>query len=181
MEARPGLRTALIGHERFIATPITAKHRVFVLVEAATLPSVSVVAVAHDDDCTFGVLHSRPHELWGLALGTQLETRPRYTPTTTFETFPFPRPPDEQQQAIAAVARRDFELRNGWLNPPGLSGEELELRTLTHVYNDRPKWLANVHEDLDRAVIDAYGWPRDLDDAGILERLLGLNLERTPA
>jgi len=56
-----------------------------------------VVVFARDDDYFFGVLHSRAHEVWSLPLGTSLEDRPRYTPTTCGETFPFPRPGDEQR------------------------------------------------------------------------------------
>ena len=181
MEARPGLRTALVGIGRFIATPITAKHRLFVWVPSATIPSVSVVAVARDDDYTLGVLHSRAHELWSLAQGTQLETRPRYTPTTCFETFPFPRPTDQQREAIAAAARELVRLRDGWLNPPGLDPNQISKRTLTNLYNVRPTWLEHAHAVLDAAVLAAYGWPPDLANPEILERLLALNLEREPA
>jgi hypothetical protein len=67
------------------------------------------------------------------------------------------------------------------LNPPGLPTALLEGRTLTNLYNEPPTWLENVHADLDRAVLDAYGWPADLDDDSILERLLKLNLERDSA
>lgn len=77
----------------------------------------------------------------GIGAGTQLETRPRYTPTTTFETFPFPRPSDEHRGAIVEAAERLVELRKGWLNPPGLTEPELAKRTLTHLYNERPTWL----------------------------------------
>jgi hypothetical protein len=49
---------------------------------------------------------------------------------------------------------------------------------LTNLYNARPTWLDNVHKKLDAAVFDAYGWPCDLEDEAILERLLALNLER---
>jgi hypothetical protein len=52
---------------------------------------------------------------------------------------------------------------------------------LTNLYNQRPSWLANSPAGLDRAVLDAYGWPADLGDNEILERLLKLNLERIPA
>ncbi|MHB8399872.1 MAG: hypothetical protein ACYDCI_13230, partial [Candidatus Limnocylindrales bacterium] len=90
-------------------------------------------------------------------------------------------PTDEQREAIAVAARRLVELRDGWLNPPGLSDEELARRTLTNLYNERPTWLTNVHADLDRAVLAAYGWPPDLAAEEILERLLALNLERDPA
>lgn len=82
---------------------------------------------------------------------------------------------------VAVAAQRLVELRDGWLNPPGLSVDELARRTLTNLYNQRPSWFANAHDDLDQAVLDAYAWPPDLEDAGILERLLELNLEREPA
>ena len=69
-------------------------------------------------------------------------------------------------------------LREGWLNPSGISAAELRKRTLTNLYNQRPTWLENIHGRLDAAVADAYGWPADLADGEILERLLALNLER---
>ena len=100
----------------------------------------------------------------------------RYTPTTCFETFPFPEPNGEQREAIAEAARELNKLREGWLNPPDVLAEELKKRTLTNLYNTRPTWLQQVHERLDKAVFDAYGWPPDLPDAAILERLLVLNL-----
>ena len=166
MEPRPGMLQALSGLERYIATPTTAKHRLFVWLPNQVLADHALIVVAHDDDYTFGVLHSRFHEVWALAMGTQLETRPRYTPTTCFETFPFPHPTDEQRDGIAAAATELNRLR------------ENDTRTLTNLYNARPTWLDNAHRTLDEAVADAYGWPADLADAEILERLLALNLER---
>jgi len=65
-----------------------------------------------------------------------------------------------------------------WLNPPGLSGKELQKRTLTNLYNARPTWLDLAHKKLDAAVFAAYGWPPDLSDEEILARLLALNLTR---
>jgi type II restriction/modification system DNA methylase subunit YeeA len=55
---------------------------------------------------------------------------------------------------------------------------ELKERTLTNLYNERPAWLDLAHKKLDAAVADAYGWPADLTDEQILEKLLALNLER---
>jgi len=116
--------------------------------------------------------------------GTSLEDRPRYTPTTTFETFPFPWAPgheptdDPRVAAIAEAARRLVELRDRWLNPPEITPVELKKRTLTALYNARPTWLANAHNALDRAVFDAYGWPHDLTDDDLLARLLALNAAR---
>ena len=179
------LRTAVEFLGRFIVTPRVSKHRLFVWVEKDTLPDSATITIARDDDYTFGVLHSRFHEVWALAMGTQLESRPRYTPTTCFETFPFPEPGDAQRAAIAAAAARLNELREGWLNPvdangnPALNANDLKKRTLTNLYNQRPAWLANAHAALDAAVAAAYGWPAGLDAAETLERLLALNLERT--
>ena len=178
-EAIPGMRRGLRGLTRYIATPILTKYRLFVMLPVETLADHQLVVVCRDDDFTFGVLHSRAHELWALGLGTQLETRPRYTPTTCFETFPFPDPTGDQRTRIGEAARRLVELRDGWLNPHGLSNADLMKRTLTSLYNHRPRWLADAHDDLDAAVFDAYGWPADLSkNDEILKRLLALNLAR---
>lgn len=89
------------------------------------MPSDQIVSFVRSDDYFFGVLHSRLHEIWALKLGTRLETRPRYTPTTCFETFPFPEPTHAQREAIAAAARELDELRQGWLNPPDWTRTEV--------------------------------------------------------
>ena len=175
------MRSALASLERYIGTSVTAKHRFFTWFDSDVLPSNSVVAVAREDDFTFGVLSSQIHELWALKMGTQLESRPRYILATCFETFPFPEPTGEQREAIAAAARELDQLRNGWLNPSNVSAAELKKRTLTNLYNQRPTWLQNVHDTLAAAVAAAYGWPADLSDGEILERLLALNLQRAVA
>ncbi len=173
---------------RFIATSMVSKHRFYVWLDAAVLPANLLRVFARDDDYFFGVLHSRAHDVWSLRLGTSLEDRPRYTPTTCFETFPLPWPPgteptdDPRVIAIGDAAKLD-ELRHKWLDPEGADEAELKKRTLTNLYNARPQWLRNAHAALDRAVWDAYGWddpePASVEEDTILARLLALNLERT--
>jgi hypothetical protein len=184
---RPEMRTALKALRRLTATPRIAKHRVFVWLTGEVLANDQTVVFARDDDYFFGILQSRIHELWARRTGTQLreaESGFRYTPTTTFETFPFPWPPgqeptgDARVEAIAEVARALVAQRDAWLHPAGASEAELKQRTLTNLYNARPTWLDLAHRRLDAAVLDAYGWPRDIGDEAILERLLGLNLKR---
>jgi hypothetical protein len=112
MEPRPGMRAALAPLSRYIATPITAKHRFFVWLPLEVLPSVSLLAVARDDDLTFGLLHSSPHLVWARSIGSQLREREsalRYT-VSVYETFPFPHPTDAQRAEIAAAALRLDEL-----------------------------------------------------------------------
>ena len=116
---RPEMRQALLELHRFIATPTTAKHRLFTWLSAQVLPDHSLIAIARDDDYTFGVLHSRIHETWALSMGTQLESRPRYTPTTCFETFPFPKPTETQRDAIAAAASAAERTEGGLAQPGG--------------------------------------------------------------
>ena len=161
MEPRPGMRAAIQGLDRIIVTSYVSKHRLFAWLKNDTLADHTAIAFARADDYFFGVLHSRAHELWALQQGTQLESRPRYTPTTTFETFPFPRPTPEQRSEIADAAQRLDSLRQGWLNPAGggVSPSELRRRTLTNLYNERPTWLDLAHKKLDEAVFAAYGWP----------------------
>lgn len=128
---RPEMRTAIAPLKRYLATPEVSKWRVFSWLPLSVDPDKNLVVIARDDDTTFGILHSRFHEAWSLRLGTSLEDRPRYTPSTTFETFPFPEgltpnlpaasyADDPRAAAIAAAARRLDELRRNWLNPSDL-------------------------------------------------------------
>lgn len=112
------MRDAVSGLHRFLASPRVAKHRLFAWFYWPVLTDDQTVVFARSDDYFFGVLHSRFHEVWALKLGTRLETRPRYTPTTCFETFPFPEPHEEHDAAIAQAAKELNELRETWLNPP---------------------------------------------------------------
>jgi type II restriction/modification system DNA methylase subunit YeeA len=118
---RPEFRLAAISCKRFIATARVAKHRLFVWQDACSLPDSATVAFARSDDFFFGLLHSRFHEVWSLAQGTQLREKEsgfRYTPSSCFETFPFPRPTAKQEAAIADAAQELNALRERWLNPP---------------------------------------------------------------
>ncbi|MFI5098363.1 MAG: class I SAM-dependent DNA methyltransferase [Candidatus Acidiferrales bacterium] len=184
-EPRPGLRAATHDKTRYIATSAVSKHRIFTWVASRVLCNQSTLVFARDDDYFLGVLHSRIHKVWGLRMGTALEDRPRYTPTTTFETFPFPWPPGQEQkdsplvEAISEAARQLAEKRDAWLKPSNATEGALKKRTLTNLYNAHPTWLEEAHSKLDEAVFAAYGWSPTLTEAELLERLLRLNRERS--
>ena len=151
---RAEMRSAIKGRHRYIATPRHSKFRLFVWLEVSTLPDSALVAIVSESDYFFGILHSRLHESWALRMGTWLGkgNDPRYTPTSTFETFPFPWPPGQEPSEsedplvaeIAHWARELNDWRGAWLNPPregmyaGLGAaydKMVKKRTLTNLYN----------------------------------------------
>lgn len=173
---RPEMRKALAPYSRYIVTARVAKYRLFTWAPRVLLADCQAIAIARDDDTTFGILHSTFHELWSLRMGTSLEDRPRYTPSTTFETFPFPAgltpnipaadyANDPRAQAIAVAAARLNELRENWLNP-----EDLIIRTPEVVpgYPDRilPRDAAAAVELKKRTLTNLYNArPAWLDNA----------------
>ncbi|CAG0985589.1 hypothetical protein ARNL5_02824 [Anaerolineae bacterium] len=147
---RPEMRKAFESLSRYIGTARVAKHRLFIWVSLDVLADAQLIVFARDDDYFFGVLHAYPHEIWSLRKGTWLGkgNDPRYTPTTTFETYPFPWAPGKEDtassvyEAISAAAKQLHEERETWLNPPDLlslgadsNGKTLQERTLTALYN----------------------------------------------
>ena len=175
---RPAMWQALNGLSRYILTPRVAKHRLFLWSHPRVCPDSAVIAIARDDDTTFGILHSRFHELWSLRLGTSLEDRPRYTPTTTFETFPFPEgltpdipaseyASDPRAIAIADAARRLVEFRDRWLNPPewvewveepvaGYPKRAVPTKAAP-VRELRRRTLTNLYNERPQWLVDAHG------------------------
>lgn len=153
----PAMRVALASLNRFVATPVLAKHRLFVWMDKSILPDHQLVATARADDTTFGMLHSRFHELWSLRMGTSLEDRPRYTPTTCFETFPFPEgltPADTAHQQTEAVpGSAHGALIPAQINDPALKATATRiaeaaarLNALRENWLNPPEWTERMPE-----------------------------------
>ncbi len=185
--SRPELRKEIAPLKRFIATPRVSKHRFFVWLPVAVLPDTRLTVIARSDDTTFGILHSRFHQLWSLATCSWhgVGNDPTYNAVSCFETFPFPNgltPADNAENvAISDAAIKLNQLREAWLNPEiwvdwvispaeetagfpkrpiAKVGHEADLkkRTLTNLYNLKPNWLKSAHEMVDKAVARAYDW-----------------------
>jgi hypothetical protein len=198
-ETNPKLRRQLAGLPRYIATVETAKHRTFLFLDAAIAPDNKLIAIALDDAYFLGVLSSRVHVVWALASGSWLGVGndPVYAKSRCFETFPFPVATPAQQARIRDLAEQIDAHRKRVL----AAHDEL---TLTGLYNVLVKLgagdtaltakeklthekglvavLKQLHDELDAAVLDAYGW-HDLigqcaDEQTLLERLVALNAER---
>jgi hypothetical protein len=186
------LRPALKGLPRYISTVETAKHRIFVFLDASTLPDNMLVNIASAVAFHFGVLSSKIHVCWALAAGGTLEDRPRYNKTMCFDPFPFPDASEAQRQTIRDIAERlDAHRKRQQQLYPTL--------TLTEMYNvleklradeeltaeDRATYemgligiLRQIHDELDEAVFASYGWSPNLSTEQILANVVALNAER---
>jgi hypothetical protein len=172
-EPRPAMRAALIGLSRFIGTPYTAKYRPFIFIDSGVVPDAMVYAIASDDAAFLGYLSSTIHSIWAKNAGGTLEDRPRYNSNGTFLPFPFPALEEGSlKQRIRDLGERlDAHRKRQQALHPDL--------TLTSIYNvleklragepltDKEKKihddglvtiLKEIHDDLDAAVYEAYGW-----------------------
>jgi len=191
-ENNPLLRRALTSLGRYIATAETAKHRVFEFLDGSILPDNMLTAIATDDAFHLGVLSSRFHVRWSLNAGGTLESRPRYNKTKIFDPFPFPDATPEQRECIGELAEELDSTRKAALaEVPRLTmteiynwrervaaGEQLEGANLDRATAARAFIVHRLHEQIDDAVAEAYGWPADLAPAEIVAHLVALNAER---
>jgi hypothetical protein len=191
-EPRRELRPALAGLDRYIGTVETAKHRVFQFLDATILPDNMLVCVACPEAFVLGVLSWRGNVAWTLLKGATLEDRPRYTKSLCFDPFPFPDAAPAKRLRIGALVEELDATRKEVLAEHG------DL-TLTTLYNLRDKAvrgeaftaveqdqrvrgrvdiIRELHDRIDAAVVEAYGWPAELSDEEIVARLVALNTER---
>jgi hypothetical protein len=193
-EARSNFRPALKDLRRFIATVETSKHRFFVFLDASILPDNMLVNIASSDAFVLGVLSSRIHVTWALAAGGRLGfgNDPRYNKTRCFEPFPFPDASEPQRERIRFLGEQlDAHRKRRQEAHPNLTLTEMynvlaELRAgepltpKSQAIHDQGlvSVLRDIHDDLDRAVAEAYGWPADLPAEGILFRIVELNAAR---
>ncbi|MDB4948963.1 MAG: hypothetical protein JWM27_1612, partial [Gemmatimonadetes bacterium] len=188
------LRTSVAKLSRYIVTGETAKHRFFVLLDAAVAPDNMLVCIASEEGFHLGVLSSRIHVEWALAAGGRLGVGndPRYNKTLCFDPFPFPDPSKPLRERIGLVAealdrhRKDALARDERVTMTGMYNVLEKLRSrdaLTPKERDIHTIAAcgvlkDLHDDLDLLVAEAYGWPWPMERDEILERLVALHDER---
>ncbi|GIJ22166.1 class I SAM-dependent DNA methyltransferase [Micromonospora lutea] len=175
-EARPGLRTALIGKSRYIACGRHGKRIMLCWCDSWTCASDATIIFAYDDDYSMGILDSATHKNWAATRLSTIKGDPRYTNSTVFSSFPWPYPvKDQKRERVAEASRRVIARR-----------QEIcaaEQFGLTRLYNlvDEGAYadLKDLHRELDEAVAACYGWPRSIaqDKNEITGRLLTLNAE----
>ncbi len=155
---RPELRQQSATLDRFIAGTATGKRVLFVWCPVDWRPSNSTNLIALDTDYVMGILTSRVHTDWAAKKSSTLEDRIRYTPSSAFETFPWPQASPEQRDRIESACRAVLEARGALCRE-----HEIGLTTLYNRVDDGAfAELRDKHEALDLAVIAAYGWSRSL-------------------
>lgn len=173
------MRQAIAPLYRYITSPAQGKRFLLSWQDPWTCPSNLTIVFAFDDDYSMGILSSAIHERWARAQSSTLEDRLRYTPSTVFSTFPWPDPSDDGRREIGAISARLIEERDR-LCVQGDVG-------LTRLYNEADEGahgsLRALHDELDKAVAAAYGWPGSVlgDPNAITGRLLALNAEMVAA
>ena len=188
------MRAAIANLERYVVTVKTSKHRWFTFLPSDHLPDSKLIAISVSSGELFGVLSSRIHCEWALKTGGHLGVGndPTYVKSLSFDAFPFPDPDEPTKQRIRELGeqldahrKRQQELHPG-LTMTGMynvleklrSGEALTKKEQTIHEQGLVSVLKQIHDDLDAAVCAAYGWPQDLSDEEILQRLVDLNHER---
>jgi hypothetical protein len=193
-EPRSELRPALDNIERYIATVETMKHRIFQFISIGVLPDNMLVAIASDNAFHLGVLTSSVHVIWALRSGGRqgVGNDPRYSKSRCFDPFPFPEATATTKATIAALAEELDATRKLVL----AANPDLTLTTLYNLLEvvqknaplaskdrdlcnrGRVLILKDLHEQIDQAVMQAYGWAATLTNDQIIEGLLILNRER---
>ncbi len=193
-EPRGRMRAALEGLPRFIATLETSKHRVFQFLPGDTLADHTLFAIASSRPEDLGVLSSRAHVAFAAAAGSRMGVGndSRWRNLACFDPFPFPDFTDASRERIGALGealdahRKKQQAQYPELTITGMYNVLEKLRAEEPLCEKEKKIheqglvsiLKQIHDDLDRAVFEAYGWPETLTDEEILERLVALNRER---
>ncbi|WP_375438125.1 class I SAM-dependent DNA methyltransferase [uncultured Hymenobacter sp.] len=192
--SREDLRNSIAGLDRYIITPRMAKHSFFQFEDKRVLPDCNLVVIASDDAYCLGTLSSRIHIAWALAAGGRVGVGndPIYNNSRCFDPFPFPDATPAQQARIRELAETiDAHRKRQQSQHPGLTltnlynvveqlraGQQLTAKEQVTNQQGLASVLLSLHNDLDAAVADAYGWPTTLPDAELLARLVQLNHTR---
>jgi hypothetical protein len=161
MFARPAtnLKDTLSGRRRAIALARVSEYGGFTYLPAEMVFAETVVVTALESYAAFTIVQSRVHDVWARFFSSSLEDRLRYSPSDCFETFPFPEG-FEHDPALQEVGTAYYEFRAdimqrrneglttiySWFHDPETECTEI------------PR-LRELHDAMDRAVLDAYGWP----------------------
>lgn len=155
---------------RYIACARVTQRPIFEFFSSEINPNDKLMAFMFEDNYSFGLIQSNIHWQWFLANCTTLAETPNYNTASIWDTFPWPQKPTEAQiKKVAEVARKLHTERTKALKQYNMS-----LRDLYRLLEQPGKnAIKDLHETLDKAVMQAYGFK---ENENILAQLLALNL-----
>ena len=140
--------------ETYIIVPsVSSERRRYVpmgFLKADTIPTNLVLIIPDATLYHFGILESNVHMGWMRAVCGRLKSDYRYSKDVVYNNFPWPTPTDEQRAKIEQTAQQILDARA--LYPDS---------SLADLYDEltMPVELRRAHQDNDRAVMAAYGFP----------------------
>ena len=193
-EPRPEMREALAACPLFLVIPMVSRHRLVEILPASAIADQRLMCVALSDRHFFGVLSSSIHSTWTVSAGGRhgVGNDVVYNNSTCFDPFPFPETTSESRSHIGVLSERLDAHRKAALACD-------DRVTMTKMYNVVEKLrsgealttaertihelaacgiLRDLHDELDKLVAEAYGWPWPMEREEILERLVALHDER---
>ena len=170
-ERQPTMQNSIGGLRRYLAVSQVGSHCAFAFVPRSVLPSNLLTVFAFDVFLAFGVMQSRVHEVWARFFGSSMKDDLRYVPADCCGTFPFPAGVleaargDAAAQALPAVQRLEDIGQRYYEFRAKLMVDHNEGLTATYNRFHDPEErdasilrLRELHAEMDRAVLDAYGW-----------------------
>lgn len=160
--SREDLYEALLPLQHCLVTSRVSKHLLLAQQPNDRIFAETLYVFPFESRTSFSVLQSRLHETWARLLSSSFEDRLRYTASECFETFPFPHPDPRAEIP-------ELEVIGGWLYEARAKYLVETDQGLTECYNrlkdpqeDDPRILElrRLHEEMDRAVLAAYGWQK---------------------
>ena len=157
-EKRPGLVRSITELSSVLVISRVGQYPSYAFLPAGTVFADSLIVFPFNSYAAFSILQTRSHEIWARFFGSSLEERLRYTPTDCFETYPFPED-WETNASLETIGQNYYEFRAELMvrNNEGLT------RTYSRFHNPDERSLEivrlrDLHAEMDRAVLDTYGW-----------------------
>ncbi len=157
---RPSLeyRKASQSSDRVLGISEVTAHFTFAFIPTSFIPAHTIKLFGFDSYSAFSVLQSRVHEIWARFCGSSMKDDLRYTPSDCFETFPFPKD-FESLETLKQTGQEYYEYRSALMvrNNKGLTA------TYNRFHDPEERdpaigRLQQLHAEMDRAVLGAYGW-----------------------
>jgi hypothetical protein len=155
---RARLYEAVSSLPRVLACSQTAKYTTFAFLPPTMIYNQKLNLFLLPQYSSFALVQCRVHESWALFFGSTMKDDPVYTPTDCFETFPFP-PNWNENDALGHTGEEYYRFR-AYLMVRNNEGLTKTYNRFHDKYEDDAEIqkLRDLHAQMDRAVLDAYGW-----------------------